>query len=67
MKKNFLRLHNTETNTVLILNADLIAVIDTETISNNKICSKIFLKGDAEINEFTVNETPEKIYDMMPD
>lgn len=67
MKKNFLRLHSTETNTVLILNAELIAVIDTETGSNGKICSKIFLKNDAEINEFTVNETPEKIYDMMPD
>ena len=67
MKKNFLRLHNTESNSVLIINIDLIAVIDTVTGSNGKVCSKIFMKNEAELNEFTVNETPEKIYDMMPD
>lgn len=63
--KNFIRLHNTDSNTVVVINTEMITLIDTEEVESGKFCSKIYLKNDAELNEFTVNETPEKIYEMI--
>ena len=62
----FLRLHNAENNTVVIVNVDTIAVIDSDTY-NDRVVSTIYLLKDSDLDSFKVNESPEKIFDMIND
>lgn len=64
MKKKFIRLHNAENNTVVILNVDKISIIDTNEI-NGRTCSVIYMDASSDIQEFNINETPEKIFTMI--
>lgn len=60
----FIRLHNTGNNSVLILNTEHIVLIDTDEV-NGKICSVVYLNKESDLDKFNVNESPEKIYDMI--
>lgn len=60
----FIRLHNAENNTVVIINIEHIVVIDTNEI-NGRTVSIIYLDERAGIQEFNINETPEKIYTII--
>ena len=63
LNKKFLRLHNAENNTVVIVSVDAITVLDTDEMNDGRIVSTIYV--DADLKEFSVNETPEKIYSMI--
>lgn len=63
MDKNFLRLHNASNNSVVIVNINKIDIIDTDETEDGRLVSTIYTSSD--IREFTVNETPEKIYAML--
>lgn len=60
----FIRLHNVENNTVVIINIDVICIIDTDEY-NGRIVSVIYTNSSANMEDFKVNETPEKIYSMI--
>lgn len=60
----FLRLHNAENNTVVIVNVDTIAVIDSDTY-NDRVVSTMYLRKDSDLDSFKVNESPEKIFEMI--
>lgn len=62
----FLRLHNAENNTVVIVNVDTIAVIDSDTY-NDRVVSTMYLRKDSDLESFKVNESPEKIFEMIND
>ena len=62
----FLRLHNAESNTVVIVNVDTIAVIDSDTY-NERVVSTVYLLKDSDLESFKVNESPEKIFEMIND
>lgn len=62
----FLRLHNAENNTVVIVNVDTIAVIDSDTY-NDRVVSTMYLRKDSDLDSFKVNESPEKIFEMIND
>lgn len=64
----FIKLHNADNNSTVIIRIELIAVIDTDTIvkgDTTRTVSTIFLKEEADMKEFKVNETPERIYEMI--
>ena len=61
--KKFLRLHNASNNSVVIVSLDVIDIIDTDTAYDGRIVSTLYTNSD--IKEFSVNETPEKIYTMI--
>lgn len=61
--KKFLRLHNASNNSVVIVSLDTIDIIDTDTTDDGRIVSTLYTSSD--IKEFSVNETPEKIYTMI--
>lgn len=61
--KKFLRLHNASNNSVVIVSLDVIDIIDTDTAPDDRIVSTLYTNSD--IKEFSVNETPEKIYTMI--
>ena len=61
----FIRLHNSNNNTVIIVSLEDIICIDTDTDSEDKAVSRIYLKNCSDLESFTVNETPEKIYGMI--
>lgn len=61
--KKFLRLHNASNNSVVIVSLDAIDIIDTDTAYDGRIVSTLYTNSD--IKEFSVNETPEKIYTMI--
>jgi hypothetical protein len=63
-KERFIRLHNAENNTVVVINIKHIALIDTDEV-NERIVSVIYLENTCDVKEFNVNETPEKIYTMI--
>ena len=62
----FIRLHNSENNTVVVININGIMLIDTDE-ENGKTVSVIYMSNDCDVKEFNVNETPEKIYSMIED
>ena len=64
MKNKFIRLHNTNDNSVVIVNIDAIRVIDTK-IDKGKTTSMIYTDTSTNMDEFSVNESPEKIYTML--
>ena len=61
--KKFLRLHNASNNSVVIVSLDVIDIIDTDTAYDGRIVATLYTNSD--IKEFSVNETPEKIYTMI--
>ena len=67
---NFIRLHNCENNTVVILDLNRVVCIDTDEVTSGpkgdkRTVSKIYLDSTTDIEEFQVNESPEKIYEMI--
>lgn len=57
----FIRLHNTDDNSVVVINKDSIILIDSN-VERDRVVSTINLDG---IEPFNVNETPEKIFMMI--
>lgn len=57
----FIRLHNTDDNSVIVINKDLIILIDSN-VEYNRVVSTIHLDG---FEPFNVNESPEKIFTMI--
>lgn len=64
MKNKFLRLHNANDNSVVIVNIESISIIDSDKDSG-KSNSIIYTNSSANMDEFSVNESPEKIYTML--
>lgn len=63
-KMKFIRLHNAENNTVVVINIEHICVIDTDEVGGRTV-STIYMDTVSSIQDFQVNETPEKIYQMI--
>lgn len=63
-KMKFIRLHNAENNTVVVINIEHICVIDTDEVGGRTV-STIYMDTVSSIQDFQVNETPEKIYAMI--
>ena len=61
--KTFLRLHNVSNNSVVVVSLDTIDIIDTDVTDDGRVVSTLYTNSD--IKEFSVNETPEKIYTMI--
>lgn len=57
----FIRLHNTEDNSVVVVNKQCIILIDSN-VEYDRVVSTIHLDG---IEPFNVNESPEKIFKMI--
>lgn len=64
VKNNFIRLHNSNDNSVIIINIDHIVMVDSDT-SKEKLTGLVYMDNNTGIDEFNVNETPEKIYGMI--
>ena len=62
--KNFIRLHNSDDNGVIIVNTDTIVIVGTKR-DGDRTMAKLILKNYANISPFSVNETPEMI--IKPD
>jgi len=60
----FIRLHNSENNSVVIVNVNSIVLIDTDEVAG-KVCSLVYLDSSSDLDKFNVNESPEKIFDMI--
>ena len=60
----FLRLHNCENNSVVIVDMNRVACIDTTTHKDRNV-STLYLDNTSDIEEFQVNESPEKIFEML--
>ena len=65
-KLKFIRLHNADNNTVVVINVEHICVIDTNEVGGRTV-SIIYMDTVSSIQEFNVNETPEKIFTMIED
>ena len=57
----FIRLHNTNDNSVIVINKESIILIDSN-VENDRVVSTIYIEGLEPLN---VNETPEKIFVML--
>ena len=60
----FIKLHNTGDNSVIIVRIDKITMFDSTTDANGKCLSEIYVDDDS-ISSFSVNENPDKIYEML--
>jgi len=65
MIPNFIRLHNASNNSVVIVNVNNIVCIDTDETEYKRIVSEIVLSDASDLESFYVNESPEKIYEMI--
>lgn len=65
MIPNFIRLHNASNNSVCIVNVNNIVCIDTDESEYKRIVSEITLSDASDLESFYVNESPEKIYEMI--
>lgn len=65
VKYQFLKLHDADDNSVVILNQELITLCQG-TENNGKKQTTIYIKSD-DISSITVNEAPEKIYLLIND
>ena len=64
----FIRLHNSENNTVVLINTNIITIVDTDEYNDDgkaRIVSRIYTDNSTNIDDFQVNESPEKIFEMM--
>ena len=64
-KKQFLKLHSSDDNTVIIVCVNEIILIYTDTVDGNKVTT-VYFDNEA-LESITVNETPEKIYQFILD
>lgn len=64
MKNKFIRLHTSENNNVVIVNIDSISIVDSNN-KDNRNCSTIYTDAGTNMEEFTVNESVEKIYSLL--
>lgn len=62
--KNFVRLHNSNDNSVVIVNVNDIVCIDSKNNGGRNL-AEIYLKNCSDMDSFTTNESPEKIYEML--
>lgn len=63
--KQFIKLHNTDDNTLIIINSQNIDLIDTEWVDDrNRYVSHVYTNSE-NVTDFYVNETPEKIFQML--
>lgn len=63
--KQFIKLHNSNDNTIIIVNSSKIDLIDTEwSDDRNRFISHIYLNSNS-VSDFHVNETAEKIFQML--
>ena len=63
--KQFIKLHNSNDNTIIIVNSSKIDLIDTEwSDDRNRSISHIYLNSNS-VSDFYVNETAEKIFQMF--
>lgn len=59
----FLKFHEVKGNSIVYINKDDIAIIDTDDKQiSNRVVSKLYFKSTTPVNGFCVNETPEKIF-----
>ena len=69
MSLDFIRLHNADTNSVLIVNVNQISLVDTDTISgrdgSERTVARVFMSVDSDVKDFKVNESPERIWEMI--
>jgi SpoVK/Ycf46/Vps4 family AAA+-type ATPase len=65
IKYQFLKLHDADDNSVILLNQELVSLAKAQNDGNKKD-TIIFINSD-DINSITVNEASEKIYQMMND
>ena len=61
----FIRLHNCNNNSVVIVNASGISCIDTNETEYDRVVSEIIMDQSSNLETFYVNESPEKIYEMI--
>ncbi len=63
MKNNFLKFHDTKTNSIVYINKAEIAVIDTDDSKvPGRNVSRVYFLDTVDVSNFCVNETVEKIY-----
>lgn len=63
MKNNFLKFHDTKTNSIVYINKTEVAVIDTDDSKvPGRNVSRVYFLDTVEVSNFCVNETVEKIY-----
>lgn len=62
--KKFIRLHNSNDNSVVIVNVEQIVCIDSKS-EGNKNLGEVYLKDCSDMDSFTTNESPEKIFEML--
>jgi len=69
MSLDFIRLHNADTNSVLIVNVNQISLVDTDTASgrdgSERTAARVFMSVDSDVKDFKVNESPERIWEMI--
>lgn len=63
MLLNFLKLHDADDNSIIIVNQTLITLIHISVINNKK--NTIIYINNEDINNITVNESPERVYNMI--
>ena len=62
----FLKLHDADDNSVIILAQTMITLCQAQQGDNGHKYTLIYINGE-DINSITVNEAPEKIYQLMTD
>ena len=63
MLLNFLKLHDADDNSIIIVNQTLITLIHISVINNKK--NTVIYINNEDINNITVNESPERVYSMI--
>jgi len=59
----FIRLHNANNNSVIVVNVNDISVIDTQEFEG-RLCSYVITRNE-NTPDFWVNETPEKLFKIL--
>lgn len=66
MNSVFIRLHKAENNAIILVDVNSIDMIDTEEYNGRSVSQIIHNHGD-DLDYFLVNESPDKIYQKLPD
>ena len=62
---DFVKLHTSDDNAVIVINTECVALI-CQAISDNKKYTTMYFNNDS-IEAVTINESPERIYQMIED
>ena len=62
---DFVKLHTSDDNAVIVINTECVALICQE-VSDNKKYTTMYFNNDS-IEAVTINESPERIYQMIED